>query len=83
MSRRGLSHPSTPSRLLATVVLIGGSAIGSPEDTRQMLQLAVDKQINPWIQERPMKDANRVIVEMDQGKARYRYTLANEGNPKE
>jgi alcohol dehydrogenase (NADP+) len=69
--------------LVATVVLIGGSAIGSPEDTRQMLQLAVDKQINPWIQERPMKDANRVIVEMDQGKARYRYTLANEGDPKE
>lgn len=43
-----------------------------------MLQLAADKKIKAWIQERPMKEANQAIVDMDQQKARYRYVLVNE-----
>lgn len=57
---------------------MGGSCIGSPEDIREMLQLAADKKVKPWIQERPMKDANQAIVDMADGKARFRYVLVNE-----
>jgi alcohol dehydrogenase (NADP+) len=72
--------PIAAFELIPKGLFIGGSAIGSPDDIREMLQLAADKKVKPWIQERPMKDANRVILDMDQGKARYRYTLVNEGN---
>lgn len=43
-----------------------------------MLDLAAEKKIKPWIQERPLKDANNAIVDMEAGKARYRYVLVNE-----
>lgn len=43
-----------------------------------MLQLAADKKLKPWVEERPMKEANQAIIDMDKGKARYRYVLVNE-----
>jgi D-arabinose 1-dehydrogenase-like Zn-dependent alcohol dehydrogenase len=43
-----------------------------------MLQLAAEKNVKPRVEVRPMKDANQVIVDMEEGKARYRYVLANE-----
>ncbi|KAJ3506404.1 hypothetical protein NM208_g16080 [Fusarium decemcellulare] len=57
---------------------IGGSAIGSPADIEEMLQLAVDKNIKPWIEKRSLKDANQAVQDMEAGKARYRYVLVNE-----
>ncbi|KAJ5243599.1 hypothetical protein N7489_003695 [Penicillium chrysogenum] len=57
---------------------LGGSLIGSPDEIREMLELAAAKGVKPWIQERPMKDANQAIVDMDKGDARYRYVLTNE-----
>lgn len=59
--------------LIAKGAKIGGSSIGSPREIEEMLQLAASKKIKPWIQERPMKDANNVVVDMDAGKARYRF----------
>ena len=47
-----------------------------------MLQLAADKNVQPLAEERPMRDANQAIVDMEQGKARYRYVLCNEDNIK-
>ncbi|EEH36445.1 mannitol dehydrogenase [Paracoccidioides lutzii Pb01] len=58
-------------------VKIGGSAIGSPEEIRQMLQLAAGKKVLPWVQERPMEDVNNALADMHAGKARYRYVLVN------
>lgn len=43
-----------------------------------MLQLAADMKVEPWVQERPLKDANKTIVDMEAGHARYRYVLVNE-----
>lgn len=43
-----------------------------------MLQLAADKNIKPWIETRPLKDANNAVLDMVAGKARYRYVLVNE-----
>ncbi|KAI1166582.1 zinc-binding dehydrogenase [Nemania serpens] len=64
--------------LLSNGVKISGSATGAPWEIKDMLQLAADKKIKAWIQERPMKEANQAIVDMDQQKARYRYVLVNE-----
>ena len=59
-------------------VKFGGSLIGSPSEIREMLELAAEKKIKSWVQERPMKDANQAVVDMNDGKARYRYVLMNE-----
>lgn len=64
--------------LIVKGIKLGGSLIGSPDEIREMLQLAVDKKVHPWIQERPMKEANQVVRDMNDGSARYRYVLVNE-----
>lgn len=56
---------------------LAGSAIGSPGEIREMFQLAADKNIKPWVEKRPMKDANQAIVDMEAGKPRFRYVLVN------
>ncbi len=65
-------------QLIAKGIKIGGSLIGSPSEVQEMLQLAADKKIQPWIQKRPLKDANQTTVDFEDGKARYRYVLVNE-----
>lgn len=69
--------------LIAKGVKIGGSMIGSPKDITEMLNFAVEKKVHPFIQEIPMKNANQAIVDMDEGKARYRYVLVNEKHASE
>ena len=66
--------------LIAKGAKIGGSAIGSPEQIRYMLDLAAKKGIKTWNVNRSMKDANKAVVDMEAGKARYRYVLVNEDN---
>jgi alcohol dehydrogenase (NADP+) len=65
--------------LIAKGCKIGGSQIGSPKEIERMLEFAAEKEVKPWIQTRPMKDANKSVVDMEDGKARYRYVLVNEG----
>lgn len=57
---------------------IGGSQIGSPKEIEKMLEFAASKGVKPWVEKRAMRDANRSVVEMEEGKARYRYVLVNE-----
>lgn len=61
-----------------TGIKVGGSGIGSPAEIEEMLQLAADKKIKAWVEKRPMKEANQTVVDMADGKARYRYVLVNE-----
>jgi len=63
--------------LIANGIKVGGSAIGAPREIEEMLQLAADKKIKPWVQERPMEDANKVVVDFEDGKPRYRYVFVN------
>ena len=63
--------------LIGKGIKIGGSMIGSPAEIEEMLQLAVEKKVKAWVQTRPMREVNRAIVEMDEGRARYRFTLVN------
>lgn len=63
--------------LIQKGVKITGSSIGSTRDIREMLALAAEKRVLPWIQERKMSDINQALVDMHEGKARYRYVLGN------
>jgi alcohol dehydrogenase (NADP+) len=66
--------------LIGKKAKIGGSAIGSPKQIREMLDLAVRMKVKPWIQPRPMADANQAIQDLEHGKPRYRYVLENPGS---
>ncbi|OOF98854.1 hypothetical protein ASPCADRAFT_140267 [Aspergillus carbonarius ITEM 5010] len=63
--------------LIGMGLRFAGSKIGSPGEIEEMLQLAVEKNVKPWVEKRMMEDANQVIADMDSGKARYRYVLVN------
>lgn len=64
--------------LIAKGCKIGGSQIGSPKEIEEMLEFAAEKGVKPWVQERGMKTANQSVVDMEDGKARYRFVLVNE-----
>lgn len=68
--------------LIVKGVKVGGSAIGSPEQIMHMLDLSAKKGVKPWVQKRPLSDANKAVVDMGEGKARYRYVLVNESHAK-
>jgi D-arabinose 1-dehydrogenase-like Zn-dependent alcohol dehydrogenase len=70
--------PINAFTLIGNGIKVGGSLIGTPAEIEDMLQLAAEKKIKPWIEQRPMKDANQAIIDMEEGKARYRYVLVNE-----
>ncbi|KAF7550773.1 hypothetical protein G7046_g7914 [Stylonectria norvegica] len=55
-----------------------GSLIGSPNEIHELFQLAADKHIVPWVETRPMADANQAILDMEAGKPRFRYVLTND-----
>lgn len=67
-----------PVRNLMRRIKLESSLVGSPNEIRDMFQLVAEKGIRPWVEEIPMKDANKAIMDMEDGKARYRYVLANE-----
>lgn len=56
---------------------LAGSAIGSPKVIREMLEFAAKNKVTPVVEKRPMSDANQAIIDMDAGKARFRYVLVN------
>lgn len=55
-----------------------GSLIGSPKEIEELFQLAAEKKIEPWVEMRPMVEANQAIIDMEAGKPRFRYVLINE-----
>ncbi|ROT34862.1 cinnamyl alcohol dehydrogenase [Sodiomyces alkalinus F11] len=66
-----------PGQLIFKRIKFTGSHIGTPDEIREMYELAASKSFKPWIQERPMGDANQAIVDVEAGKPRYRYVLVN------
>ena len=64
--------------LIAKGAMMGGSSIGSPQDIRDMLEVFAQKGVRTWSNNVPMSQANKAIVDMDEGRARYRYVLINE-----
>ncbi|KAI7847690.1 chaperonin 10-like protein [Circinella umbellata] len=74
----GMLHNIPPGLLVAKQTSIIGSAIGSPDDIREMLDFAAKTNVRPWIQKYPMKKAPEAVQAMRDGKARYRYVLCNQ-----
>lgn len=70
--------PFNAFALIIKEVKIGGSLIGSPAEIRHMLKLAVEKGVHSWTNRYSMKDANKAVVDFDEGKPRYRFVLVNE-----
>ncbi|VUC30451.1 unnamed protein product [Clonostachys rosea] len=56
--------------LIRTRACMTGSVIGSPNEIREMLDLAAAKNIRPWVETRPMSEANTAVVDMVEGKPR-------------
>lgn len=54
---------------------VGGSPLGSPALTRNMLEFCVRHNIYPTVEEFPMDQANEAISHLDAGKARFRIVL--------
>lgn len=70
--------PITAFSLIFSGIKIGGSLIGAPAVIRDMLQLAADRKVKPWIQTKPMREANQAITDFTAGKPRYRFVLVND-----
>ena len=60
--------------LIAKGATLKGSAIGSPEDITEMLDLAASSKVKPWIQERPMNDANQATIVSSRLRSDWRQT---------
>lgn len=58
---------------------VGGSPLGSPALTKTMLDFCVRHEIYPTVEEFPMSQVNEAIEHLEEGKARYRIVLKNEG----
>ena len=65
--------------LIMKKVKITGSLIGSPKEIREMFELAAKRSdvVKPWINKRPMSEANQVVVDFEKGLPRYRYVLCS------
>jgi alcohol dehydrogenase (NADP+) len=74
----GKLPPINAFTLFASGVKVGGSSIGTPWEIEEMLQLALDKNIKPWVEKRSMKDANQALIDLKDGKPRYRYVLCRD-----
>lgn len=57
-----------------------GSAIGSPAEITEMLELMKSEKISGWVKKWSMADVNKAVPSMHKGDARYRYVLVNEEN---
>lgn len=67
-----------PGALIFKNAHLGGSLIGSPAVIRDMFEVVSKENVRTWIQEVPMNTVNQAVVDMENGKARYRYVLVNE-----
>lgn len=57
---------------------LGSSHIGSKKEAIEMLQLASDKGIKPWIEELPMKDVKQAVERLKRNDVRYRFILTQD-----
>lgn len=60
---------------------LAGSLIGSKKEATQMLNLAAEKNIQPWIELFPMSKIKEALEGMKAGKPKYRYVLVQDFVP--
>ncbi|RLN75717.1 hypothetical protein BBJ28_00001806 [Nothophytophthora sp. Chile5] len=66
-----------PIFVVARGIRVVGSLIGSPQDIRDMLAVAAEKNVRPIIQNLPMARVNEGITLAREGRVRYRVVLEN------
>ncbi|KAI0091857.1 GroES-like protein [Irpex rosettiformis] len=64
--------------LVPNGALIGGSSVGSKKEAIEMLRVAAEKGVKPWIEELPMKDVRKALQSLGNNKVRYRYVLTQD-----
>ncbi|EPQ51237.1 GroES-like protein [Gloeophyllum trabeum ATCC 11539] len=57
---------------------LGGSRVGSKREAAEMLGLAAEKGIRPWIEEMPMREAAQAIQRLKRNDVRYRFVLTQD-----
>ncbi|KAJ8564062.1 hypothetical protein ON010_g7281 [Phytophthora cinnamomi] len=67
----------TPWFLVPRAVRVRGSAIGSIQDIKDMLELAATANVRPIIEKLPMSDVNKGLDKVRDGSVRYRVVLEN------
>ncbi|RBR25423.1 uncharacterized protein FIESC28_01860 [Fusarium coffeatum] len=81
MVQVGAPEKAIPINIFSLLPIRGkltSTQTASPDEMREMLQLAADKGLKSWVEERPMKEANEVLKDLQAGKPRFRYVLVNE-----
>ncbi|PWY98459.1 GroES-like protein [Testicularia cyperi] len=61
--------------------LMGSSHIGSKKEALQMLALAAEKNIHPWIEVIPMKDCSKAVKRVEDNDIKYRFVLVQDIEP--
>ncbi|KAL3656832.1 hypothetical protein V7S43_018292 [Phytophthora oleae] len=67
----------TPWFLVPRAVRVRGSAIGSVQDIKDMLDVAAKGNVRPIIEKMPMSDVNKGLDKVRDGSVRYRVVLEN------
>lgn len=73
----GLPEDKLPAffaqELVGKNLSLAGSLIGSTDELREMLALAAEKNIRPWIKVRPLSEASQAVKDTENGLARCEY----------
>ena len=64
-----------PVSLVYSNASLRGSNIGSRKEILEMLDLVAKSGVKSWVQVRKMKEAGKVLEDMEEGKGRYRWVL--------
>ncbi|KAF5024559.1 hypothetical protein F66182_3322 [Fusarium sp. NRRL 66182] len=81
MVQVGAPEAPIPINIFSLLTIRGkltSTQTASPDEIREMLELAAAKNLKPWIEMRPMRTANEVLGDLEAGKARFRYVLVND-----
>jgi len=70
--------PVMPFTLILGQKSVSGTPLGSPLNTRRMIEFCARHKIAPVIETFPMSRANEALEHLDAGKARYRIVLEND-----
>ncbi|KAF9289935.1 hypothetical protein BGZ68_008293 [Mortierella alpina] len=78
-----LALPEAPlsipgNAFIARHVSMVGSLIGGKDTVQEMLEFAAAHNVRPWIEKRPMSDANAAVKHMMEGRPRYRVVMETE-----
>ena len=77
MPEEGLSG-ITSQTLSGNGAALASSHIGNRAECLQMLKLAAEQGVKPWVQILPMKDAAKAIKAVEDGSVRYRSVLTQD-----